>query len=143
MAVRPEAPADRARGREPRLGDVLRHRHRRHARGLWQPGRAADPPGVARLAGNHAGRVEVGPEGARSADRALGDVPPILSRQRTPARGRSGEPVARARTLLPAPGRADPRQRTCRERAAGPNDWWEERLSVPAEGTVGGARDAE
>jgi mono/diheme cytochrome c family protein len=51
LARRSRQPPDGARRREPLVADVLRLGHRPHGRGLWSPGRAAQPPGTARLAG--------------------------------------------------------------------------------------------
>ena len=52
--------ADGARDREPRLGRVLRPRHRAHDRGLRLPGRTADASGVARLAGRRVRQATAG-----------------------------------------------------------------------------------
>ena len=56
--------ADRARDRQPLLGDVLRARARRHAGGFRQSGPAALSPAAAGLAGDDVRRFGVEPEGA-------------------------------------------------------------------------------
>ena len=58
--ARPEAPAHRARDREPLLGALLRPRAGRDAGGLRQPGPPADPSGAARLARHHASSTRAG-----------------------------------------------------------------------------------
>ncbi len=52
LARRRGEPADRARRGQPRLGAVLRPRHRRNQRGLRHAGNTAVAPGAARLAGD-------------------------------------------------------------------------------------------
>ena len=73
----------------------------------------------------------------------LGDLPAVVDRERGAARGRSGEPVAGARTVLPPPDRADSRQRARGERPAGADDRRPERLSLPAARALGGTGDQE
>ena len=51
MAGGPEQPADGPRDHESHLGAALRQGNRRNQRGLRHAGRAAQPPGIARLAG--------------------------------------------------------------------------------------------
>ena len=103
LAGRGGQPADGPGDRQSPLGADLRHRHRRHERGVRHPGRAADAPRAARLAGHRAGAT------------ALGQLKPFLKLLVTSAtyrqslagharspRARPGEPAARPRPAVPA-----------------------------------------
>ena len=105
-------PADRARDGEPPLGGVLRPRHRPHARGLRLPGRAADAPGTARLAGGRVHRTRGwSVEEAAPADRHERDLPAVVARHAGAAREGRREQAARARPAGPARSGAGPRRR--------------------------------
>ena len=75
VAGRPVASADRARGRQPLLADVLRHRPREDHRGFRLAGRSAKSSGAARLAGDRVHPHRLGHSGHAAADRHLGRLP--------------------------------------------------------------------
>ena len=130
-------PADGAGGREPFLADALRHRHREIVGGLWRAGRVADAPGAARLAGGRVRAQRVEPEGDAQAHRDVGDVSAGVARVAGAARGRSGEPVVRARAEVSAAGGNDSRPRAGVERVARRPARRRERPAVPAARAVG------
>ena len=79
--VEPE-PAHRARRGQPRLGAVLRPRHRRDQRGLRHAGRAAVASRSCSTGWPPSSCTEVEPEGAAPADRDVGDLPAGRRRRR-------------------------------------------------------------
>ena len=97
VARRREQPAGRPRRDEPRVGDVLRPRDRRHRRGLRPDGRAAEPPGAARLAGDGVPGTRLEHEGDAPADRDVGDVSAGVARDAGPAANATRSNVLLAR----------------------------------------------
>ena len=117
VAVQPAASADRARGRQPLLATVFRHRPRQDDGGFRLAGRCARPARPAGLAGQRVSE-QLGREGDAAADRHLGHLPAIVASQRRTAREGPGESTARARSALPPPRRDGARQCAGRQRSA-------------------------
>ena len=86
------------------------------------PRRAADPPRVARLAGDRAGPRPVGPQGAPPAAGHLGRLPPVVAGDAGAAPARPGQPPARPRPAVRVPRPRRPRPGAVRRRAAQPQD---------------------
>ncbi len=91
LADRSPPPAHGTRRRQPDLADALRPRPGGDARGLRQPGPAADPSRAARLAGGDVHGVGLGRQGAASPDRDERDVPAIVAGVRRAHGARPGE----------------------------------------------------
>ena len=79
--VSPRASADRPRRGQPLLAAALRHGPGQDGRGLRRPGRAAQPPRAARLAGRRVPRERLGREGPHEADRHVGHLPAVRPRR--------------------------------------------------------------
>ena len=134
------ASADGARGGEPLLADVFRHWHCEDGGGFRIAGRSAEPSRAAGLAGHRIHAHELGRESHAAADRDFGDLPAIVARDAGVARAGSGEPAAGARPAIPPAGGDGARQCTGGERAARRKASAARRVSVSAQGTVGGDR---
>src|SRR5689334_16077148 len=108
MARLAREPADGARDGEPLLGAVLRRRPGEDAERLWHAGRAAEEPGIARLAGDGVRAAGVGcrpgrrmgRQGPLPADRHQRDVSPVVESDPGSVRARPGKPFARARAAV-------------------------------------------
>ena len=132
VARRSGQSADRPRGGQPDLGAAVRDRHRRDERGVWQPGRAAEPPGAARLAG-----LELVDRGwdTKAITRLIVSSAAYRQIEQVPAGacgGRPREPPARLRAAGAALGRGDPRPGTRRRRPALAEEGGPERQSAAA-----------
>ena len=80
--VSPESSADGPRGGQPLLAAGLRHRPRQDRRGLRLAGRAAEPPGTARLAGGAVRGRRLGREDGHEATGAVGHLSAVVARSR-------------------------------------------------------------
>ena len=112
VAGRPGQPAGRPGDGQPVLAAVLRHRDRQDGQRLRHPGRMAQPPRAARLAGHRVRRPAAGTSRrcqklivTSAAYRQDSKAEPAL------ARGRPREPAAGPGPAAPARRRGDPRQR--------------------------------
>ena len=137
VAIQPAASADRARGGQPLLATAFRRRPGEDHRGFRIAGRRTRAARCAGLAG-HRVSEQLGREGPAAPDRDIGHLPAVFARQRRTSREGPGEPLAGARSALPAARRDGARQCARRERPAQSDDRRPERLPLPAARALGG-----
>ena len=123
---------DRPSDNESSVGGVLRTRHRPHLARLRLPGRAAQPSGVARLAGGRAGQAGLVDEKDAQAHRPERDLPAGIAGDAGAAGEGSRQRAAGPRPARAAGGRAGARRGAALQRAALGKDRRAERLSAAA-----------